>query len=211
MIVHSPLARAAQTAAAVADASADPEAFGARPILRPDDGFVEIGQGEWEGRLATEIADRWADVLAGWRRDPLTAHAPGGEALSDVQARVRPAIERLLETLRVEGAADAKPPGGAPGGTGGSPVPGYDAPAAELPWSVLVGHDGVFKVTLLTLLGLPLDAFWAFPFALCGISVVELRGGRVTLRAHNLTEHLAPLLEERSRAASEARERTGAL
>jgi broad specificity phosphatase PhoE len=90
-------------------------------------------------------------------------------------------------------------------------VPGYETTTAAVPWSVLVAHDGVFKVVLLTLLGLPLRSFWAFPFALCGITIVELRGGRVALRAHNLTDHLAPLLEERALAVSEARERTGAL
>jgi hypothetical protein len=31
------------------------------------------------------------------------------------------------------------------------------------------------------------------------------------MRAHNLTEHLAPLLDERSQQVSEARERSGAL
>jgi len=43
------------------------------------------------------------------------------------------------------------------------------------------------------------------------ITVIELRAGRPVLRAHNITEHLAPLLEERSLAVSEAREKTGAL
>jgi hypothetical protein len=69
----------------------------------------------------------------------------------------------------------------------------------------------VFRVAALTLLGLPLERFWTLPFALCGISVIELSGGQPTLRAHNLTEHLAPLLDERSIAVSEERERTGAL
>jgi broad specificity phosphatase PhoE len=90
-------------------------------------------------------------------------------------------------------------------------VPGYASPTTVAPWSILVAHDGVFKVTALTLLDLPLRAFWTLPFALCGISVVELRAGRATLRAHNLTDHLAPLLEERAQALSEARERSGAL
>jgi broad specificity phosphatase PhoE len=204
-IAHSPLARAAATARAVADASAATDAFGHTPTLRADDGFAEIGQGDWEGRLATEIAERWADTLAAWRRDALSAHAPGGEALPEVQARVRAGIDRLLRPLTGGGTAPsaAHPPA--------SLVPGYGPQTVELPWSILVAHDGVFKVTLLTLLGLPLRTFWAFPFALCGISVVEVRDGRVTLRAHNLTDHLAPLLEERALAVSEARERSGAL
>jgi len=66
-------------------------------------------------------------------------------------------------------------------------------------------------VTLLTLFDLPLERFWLFPFALCGITVVELAGGRPRLRAHNLTEHLAPLLEERAQATTIEREEAGAL
>jgi hypothetical protein len=40
---------------------------------------------------------------------------------------------------------------------------------------------------------------------------VELREGRAVLRAHGLTEHLAPMLDERAQALAEARERSGAL
>ena len=69
----------------------------------------------------------------------------------------------------------------------------------------------MFKVVLLTLFDLPLSRFWTFSFALCGISVVEFRGGRAVLRAHNLTEHLAPLLDEEAQAEAEARTRSGAL
>lgn len=202
-IVHSPLARAATTAQLVAAAAAQPEGFGRAIPLRADAGFAEIGQGEWEGLLATEIADRWTDVLATWRRAPLEAHAPGGESIRDVEARVRPSLARLLAQLG-DAAGTTKRPD--------RKVLGYDsdAPATE-PWSIVVAHDGVFKVLALTLLDLPLDRFWTLPFALCGISVIELRDGRPTLRAHNLTEHLAPLLEERAIAVSGERERSGAL
>ena len=75
---------------------------------------------------------------------------------------------------------------------------------------MLVAHDGVFKVLLLTLFGLPLDRFWMWMSDLCGISVIEFRGGRAVLRAHNLTEHLAPILDRRSQEISEKREQSGA-
>lgn len=89
-------------------------------------------------------------------------------------------------------------------------VSGYGG-AHHGPWTILVGHDGIFKVTLLTLLDLPLERFWAFSFALGGISVVDFLGGRPVLRAHNLVEHLAPLLDEQAIAETEERERSGAL
>jgi broad specificity phosphatase PhoE len=76
---------------------------------------------------------------------------------------------------------------------------------------VLVAHDGVFKVTLLTLFDLPLERFWMWTTELCGISIVELRAGRPAVRAMNLTEHLAPLLDADAQATTEERQRSGAL
>ena len=201
-IVHSPLQRAAQTAEAVASAMAQPVAFGRAVPLRPDHGFIEIGQGAWEGLHHTEIQERYRDQLATWRREPLAAWAPGGESLPEVAARVRPGLEELLAPLARAGV---------PGTLDRPQVAGYREPTPEHPWSVLVAHDGVFKVALLTLFGLPLDRFWMWMSDLCGISVIEFRGGRAVLRAHNLTGHLAPILDERAQQVSEQRERTGAL
>lgn len=85
------------------------------------------------------------------------------------------------------------------------------ADAAADPWAVLVAHDGIFRLALLTLLRVSLRRFWSLPFNLCAITVVGLHNEVATLRAHNLSEHLAPLALE-ARAAEEARgERPGAL
>lgn len=229
-IVHSPLSRTRQTAEGIAVAfgrsgsSVAGKAEGYPPAraavkvegdapgrtsspgsiaLRPEPGLVEIGQGEWEGLHRAEIEERYADLLAAWRQAPTLHVAPGGETLRDVRARVRPALERVLRAL------DAAEP---PTDTGHKGAGGYPAVAsADTPWSVLVGHDGVFKVTLITLFGLPLEQFWSFPFAMCGLTIVEIRDGRPVLRAHNLTEHLSPLLERQSVAETEERQRSGAL
>jgi broad specificity phosphatase PhoE len=201
-IVHSPLARTSETARFVHDAIE--AADGVAVPIRPDRGFIEIGQGEWEGLHQDEIARRYPDVLSGWRRRPWAVCAPGGESISEVQARVRPALATVLERLGRDyprGSLDRPQVGGYAGA-------GHEA---HQPWSVIVGHDGVFKVTLLTLFGLPLTHFWMFTMALTGITIVELRGGRPVLRAANLTEHLAPLLDERALEAAERRAKSGAL
>jgi broad specificity phosphatase PhoE len=201
-IVHSPLGRTEQTARAVADAIAADD--GAQVPVRPDRGFLEIGQGEWEGLHQDEIATRYADTLSGWRRRPWEVWAPGGESIAEVQARVRPALAGVLDRLGRDyprGSLDRPQVGGYAGA-------GHQA---NQPWSILVGHDGVFKVTLLTLFGLPLTHFWMFTMGLTGITVVELRGGRPVLRAANLTEHLAPLLDERALEAAERRAASGAM
>ncbi len=201
-IVHSPLRRTTQTADAAAAAMADELAFGRQIPTRPDAGFLEIGQGEWEGLHHTEIEARWGDVLATWRRRPLEGWAPGGESIGDVQVRLRPALSRVLADLAAAGV---------PGSPDRPQVAGYRDAVPEQPWSIVVGHDGVFKVLLLTLFGLPLEHFWMWSFDLCGINVIEFRAGRPVVRALNLTEHLAPLLDEAAQAATKERQRTGAL
>lgn len=207
-VVYSPLSRTAQTALAVSEAIAHEatrdDAAGPEPALRPEPGFLEIDQGEWEGVTHDEIARRWPDDLAGWRRRPWEVWAPGGESPAQVQERVRPALATVLERLGRD----------YPRGTLDRPqVGGYTGvdPGAGQPWSILVGHDGVFKIVMLTLFGLPLTHFWMFTMGLTGITVIEFRGGRPVVRAANLTEHLATLLDEGARAAAERRTRSGAL
>ncbi len=196
-LVHSPLARTRQTAEAIADAAAVPFP------LRPEEGFLEIAQGEWEGLHRDEITARYGAELAAWRRTPVTAYAPGGEALPEVQARVREGLGRVLAGLAE---------GSTPGTLDRDQVSGYGAETtAANPWSIVVGHDGVFKVTLLTLFDLPLERFWMWTMDLCAITVVEIRAGRPVMRAHNLTGHLSVTLDEASVAQAEARSRSGAL
>jgi phosphoserine phosphatase len=199
-IVHSPLSRTTETARTVRAAMVPPSGHGTRVPRRPDPAFLEIGQGEWEGLAGSTITERWGDLLRGWREDPLTAWAPGGESLAVVDRRVRAGLGQLLADLAL---------GRRPGTINRSQVLGYVEPASDEPWSILIAHDGVFKVTLLALLDLPLDRFWTFPFALCGITVVEFQGGRPRLRLHNSTEHLARL--EAPPAAGADRGRSGAL
>lgn len=201
-IVHSPLGRTTQTAELIGRAMADEDAF-ARPIpTRPEAGLLEIGQGEWEGLHRDEIERRWGDALATWRRRPLEAWAPGGEAIPDVAARLRPALAGILSRLAEQGV---------PGTLDRPQVAGYLEPKTTQPWTVVVGHDGIFKVLLLTLFDLPLERFWMWSFDLCGIGVIEFRAGRPLVRAMNLTEHLAPLLDEAAHETSVERQRSGAL
>jgi broad specificity phosphatase PhoE len=195
-IIHSPLARTRETAEAVAAAFA---AAGRRvPPLRPEPGIAEIAQGAWEGLFQREVEERYPAEIEGWRRDPVGVHAPGGEALAEVDVRVRAALSGVLEELAAAG------------------TPSYYDPHAG-PWAVLVGHDGAFKIALLALLGLSLDRFWTFTQTTTGIAVLDIRNGRTILRAWNRTEHLA-LLETESAEATRAEEdaaaeraRTGAL
>ena len=210
-IVHSPLSRTTQTAAAVARAIA----LRGRPAppLVAEPGLIEIAQGAWEGLYQRDVEAGWPSEIAGWRRDPVRTFAPGGESLIDVDRRVREALNGVVD--RLQRASVAAPDGGASAAAGPTAASFYDPHAG--PWIVLVGHDGAFKVALLALLGLPLDRFWTFTQTTTGIAVLDIRNGRTVLRAWNRTEHLAPLereqgeAERRAEEEAAARARSGAL
>ena len=216
---HSPLSRAAETAAAAAFALRRVHGPAAVSPIQPDPGLLEIAQGAWEGLHRDEVIARYPAELEAWRVRPTEANAPGGESIPAAAERVRDSLRAAIDAL-----AQAAP-GAGPDRTS---VGGYPAGhGTDTPWSLLVGHDGIFKVALLTLLDLPLERFWTFPWGLTGITVVELVTGRAILRAHNLTDHLAPLqagapepgaaepgtaaAESRSEDEAAERERTGSL
>jgi probable phosphoglycerate mutase len=200
-IVHSPLGRALCTAELAAAAMTS--AGRATPPLRPDAGFLEIAQGEWEGLKDTEIQARFGESLAAWRRWPTRFHAPGGESLEQVRARVETSLAVLLAEL-----AD-----GTPRGTlDRHQVLGYADHAQRSPrWSLIVGHGGVFRVIVCALLGLPTEHFWNFDFGLAAITVVEIRAGRAVLRAVNLDDHLGRDDRAVSAGSSAERNQSGGL
>ena len=96
-LVHSPLGRATQTAEAIDTAMVR---AGWTVSRRPDDGFVEIGQGDWQGLHRDEVGARYGPELAAWRRTPTTAWAPGGESLATRDAGVRRAAASWRRTWR---------------------------------------------------------------------------------------------------------------
>lgn len=189
---HSTLERAAATARAIESARGD------HPPMRPDARLMELAQGEWQGLRHAEVSARYGAELAAWRSDPVHHHAPGGESLDEGARRVSAALQEIQAALL---AADP------PGTTATDPVLGYGSASTVWPWAIVVAHDGILRLALLALLGIPLDAYWSFPFALCALTVVELRDGRARLRAHNLAEHLVTL----AKPAIAATDRGGAL
>lgn len=178
-IWHSPLTRTTATASAIGAALAVP--------LTPEPDLREIAQGDWEGRLVAEILASDGERLRTWRHRPVGHEAPGGERLFDADVRARRALARIVTALteasRAMGAGDPDR----------APVIGYGGPPATRPWGLVVGHDGLLRVAMLALLGLPLERFWTFPFVPAGITVIEFHGGMTIVRAHDLDDHLAPL------------------
>ena len=89
-LLTSPLTRAVQTAAAIA------EATGASPTVEPR--LTELDYGDWDEH---PVADLPGDVAARWRADPTFA-PPGGESLASLRERVAPCAAELLDLVRDE-------------------------------------------------------------------------------------------------------------
>ena len=192
-IWHSPLRRAAETAQAIH------EAREADAPLRPLETLLEVSQGEWEGLTLEEVREHYPRQLQGWLDDPIHHHAPGGESLPT-------AFERAQRTMRTILAlpAEGPPVGGRqrPDATGSSStmpasrcwatrpagVPDARPPGAS--WSPTTASCAALP---LGLLGIGLEHFWSFPFALASISVLDTNAGVPRLRAHNLDEHITAL------------------
>ncbi|MFI7698989.1 bifunctional RNase H/acid phosphatase [Nonomuraea sp. NPDC049480] len=92
VIVTSPLKRARQTAAAVAERTG--------LDVEVDDDLREADFGAWEGHTFTEVQRKWPAELAAWLADPEAA-PPGGESFATTARRVEAVGERLVE--RYEG------------------------------------------------------------------------------------------------------------
>ncbi|MEV5739065.1 bifunctional RNase H/acid phosphatase [Microbispora rosea] len=88
VIVASPLARARQTAEAVAART------GLTVLV--DDDLRETDFGDWEGHTFAEIQQRWPRELAAWLADPDTA-PPGGESFASTARRVEQARDRIVK------------------------------------------------------------------------------------------------------------------
>jgi probable phosphoglycerate mutase len=155
-VASSPLKRALSLAEMIA------EKCGAPPVETIPE-LTEINHGDWEGRLSSEVAERWGDLLAEWHASPhtVTMPGPGGESLRGVRTRAAAAAARLA----------AK----------------YSGDVC------LAAHDAVIKALLCHFLNAPLSSFWNFQIANCGLSIVEItpeKSPRISLMgdAHYLND-----------------------
>ena len=136
--VASPLSRARRTAELALGAQR-----AARLALEPD--LVEIGHGDWEGLLASEIRARDPERLRAWREAPETVQMPGagGESLAQVAERAWRGFARACEGLD------------------------------EGDTLLVVAHDAVNRVILCRVLGLPLARLWSFRQAPTTLNLLE--------------------------------------
>ena len=136
--------------------------------------LVEIGHGEWEGRLEEEIADQWGELLADWKRAPETVQMPGGETIHDVWERSLAGWNRIAASLDPEETA------------------------------LVVAHDAVNKTILCALLGLGPADIWAVKQGNGGVTVIDYPHGPdepPVVVCLNQTAHLGGVLDRTAAGA----------
>ena len=137
-------------------------------------GLVEIGHGLWEGQLEREIAERWPQLLADWKRAPETVQMPEGETLQLVWDRSLAAWTAIARSL------------------------------GPTETALVVAHDAVNKTILCALLGLAPADIWAIKQGNGGVTVIDYPDGMATgpvVAALNLTAHLGGVLDRTAAGA----------
>ena len=133
-------------------------------------GLIEIGHGDWEGCLESDIAASWPELLARWRSQPHTVAMPGegGETVQQVWDRSVKALGSIAAGL----------------------APGEAA--------LVVAHDAVNKTILCDLLGLTAADIWVVKQGNGGVTVIDYPEGvegQPVIRCLNLTAHQGGVLD----------------
>jgi broad specificity phosphatase PhoE len=155
-VYSSPLQRALRTAEIIAA----PHGLAVRALP----GLTSMNYGDWAGLLRAEVAERWPDQFAAWRRDPFSADIPGGENVAGLRDRAMAALRTAIA-----GHADGET-------------------------LLFVTHQVVTRVLACTLAGLPNTAHWQVRQDLCNLSRFDYdrAADTFTVAGLNDTCHLDP-------------------
>ncbi len=150
--------------------------LGSHPTIKIQQkkGLIEIGHGLWEGKLESEIASEWQDLLNDWQQSPERVQMPEGENLDDVALRAMTCWDEICKSLSSEETA------------------------------LVVAHDAVNKTILCNLLGLTKADIWKIKQGNGGITVIDLTSETTRpaiITCLNITSHLGDVLDKTAQGA----------
>jgi broad specificity phosphatase PhoE len=171
-LVHSPLARAAETASIIwaGVRPAHPRCAGA--AVATDARLREIDLHSFQGLKKAEGAARAGRAYAAWQADPASFELDGTFPVRDLWARAGEAWAGVLGPAVVRAAAAAA--------VSAPPQPGQPAPPPP-PSVLVVAHNAVNQALLCTALGLPPAAFRRLAQANGAVTEVGLEQQRVVV------------------------------
>ena len=138
------------------------------------DSLKEIGHGEWEGKLESEIRSDWPDLLKTWKTSPEKVQMPDGENITEVSNRSISGWNEICKDLKNEETA------------------------------LVVAHDAVNKTILCHLLGLMPSKIWMIKQGNGGITVIDLseeEGQPAQITCLNITSHLGGIIDSTAAGA----------
>ncbi len=138
------------------------------------DSLREIGHGEWEGKLESEIRSNWPDLLKTWKISPEKVQMPEGENIIEVSTRSITGWNEICKDLKNSETA------------------------------LVVAHDAVNKTILCHLLGLMPSEIWMIKQGNGGITVIDLseeEGQPDQITCLNITSHLGGIIDSTAAGA----------
>jgi probable phosphoglycerate mutase len=138
------------------------------------DSLVEISHGLWEGKLESEIREKWPLLLKNWHDKPQEVIMPEGESIKDVSERSIKAFEKICLSQK------------------------------DNDLSLLVAHDAVNKTLICNILGINYSNIWMIKQGNGGITIIDLFNDAnkpPVISALNITTHLGGIIDSTASGA----------
>ncbi len=138
------------------------------------DSLVEISHGLWEGKLETEIREKWPVLLKNWHEKPEEVIMPDGESIKNVSERSVEAFEKICLSQK------------------------------DNDLSLLVAHDAVNKTLICNILGINYSNIWMIKQGNGGVTIVDLFNDPTKpplISALNITTHLGGIIDSTASGA----------
>ncbi len=138
------------------------------------DSLVEISHGLWEGKLESEIREKWPLLLKNWHDKPEEVIMPEGESIKDVSERSIKAFDKICLSQK------------------------------ENDLSLLVAHDAVNKTLICNILGINYSNIWMIKQGNGGITIIDLfedPSKPPVVSALNITTHLGGIIDSTASGA----------